>query len=1072
ERMRRDDGRLAVDHFNLSITRPDGTAVPLHGHATPLHTPDGNAYGTQVLLYDMTSSRRAEQDLWSAQQRLLNAIEYLPDATFIIDTDGRIIAWNRAIEEMTGVPAAEMIGKGNYEYAVPFYGARRKILIDLIFETDEVIATNYAHIFHEKDTLIAETSLPRPKGQPKILMGKASPLYDRQGEVVGAIESIRDITGLRKAEEAAAHTRKDWETIFRAIGHPVIVLDAENRIIDANDAMLRVSGLTQDQLRTKHCYEVFHAPGTDRPPASCPFERIRSGENPAPSDAEIEALGGYYHISCTPVFDANGRLEKVIHIAMDITERRKAQDEIRAAYEHIAASEEELRGQFDTLVQNEQQIRESEAKYRELADLLPQVVFEMDMQMRITYANRSALSTFGMTEKDLAAGITALQVFDPRDHERIKENTRKVIEGIPYDDHEYSAVRKDKSTFPVLVYSSPVFRSGRPAGLRGVMIDISARKKIEADLRQSEATLSGLFRVAPVGILMVRDRILMRVNEKICSISGYNMSELVGKNARFLYASDKDYEYVGSVRYSKDNIYGLDAVETNWVRKDGTVRTVLLSGTPLDQACPEGEWIVVVLDITGEKQLEKEIRLRQQQIDTHLQNLPLGIFRAVPGPNGRMVMANAVIARLHGYESVGEFMQAPLENLYANPDDRKVLVLRVLKEGTVSGFEVQLKRKNGDLFWAAISAVAVPGPDGKAAFLDGFVTDITPRRRMEEEIRHKQQQLDNLMQNLPAGVFRTTTHKPGRRIMVNPILAQMFGYDSVEEFLKSSLDDSYVDHKDREEIITRLIRDGAITNAEVRFRRKDGEMFWASMSAVAVPGPDGAPEYLDGILTDITARKRAEDALHEANRRFKLLNSMTRHDIRNQLTALRGFVEVALKKEPDTDMEHYLKKIQAIAQTISTQIEFTRAYQELGINVPGWARLETVIAGTAAPVNVQYSTSCSRYEIFADPMLERVFFNLFDNAARHGKHVTTITIDCQEDAGALLISVEDDGTGVPQEQKEKIFERGFGKNTGLGLFLVKEILAITGIRIRENGIPGKGARFEMTVPAGAYRRVS
>jgi signal transduction histidine kinase len=102
-------------------------------------------------------------------------------------------------------------------------------------------------------------------------------------------------------------------------------------------------------------------------------------------------------------------------------------------------------------------------------------------------------------------------------------------------------------------------------------------------------------------------------------------------------------------------------------------------------------------------------------------------------------------------------------------------------------------------------------------------------------------------------------------------------------------------------------------------------------------------------------------------------------------------------------------------------------------------------------------------------MLEKVFFNLFDNAVRHGKKVTTITVSCRQEPDGLIVIVEDNGTGIPAEDKEKIFERGFGKNTGYGLFLVKEILTITGITIRETGIFGEGARFEMLVPKNASR---
>jgi PAS domain S-box-containing protein len=286
--------------------------------------------------------RHAEFSLIESEKRLTDIINFLPDATFAIDRSGKVIAWNRAIEEMTGIPAADMLGKGEYEYAIPFYKTRRPILIDLIFEPDEQIEKNYAHIVHEKDMLVADTTLPRPKGRTVTLIGKASPLYNRQGEIVGAIESIRDITQLKEAEEGMVHAQKDWETIFRAIGHPAIVLNANNEIIDANDAALTVTGNSMEQLKGKHCYDVFHGKEALRPPEGCPFEQLKKTGTTETAEMEMETLNGFYHVSCTPVCDTAGKLEKVIHIAMDVTARRQTQDELRAAYEQITASEEEL----------------------------------------------------------------------------------------------------------------------------------------------------------------------------------------------------------------------------------------------------------------------------------------------------------------------------------------------------------------------------------------------------------------------------------------------------------------------------------------------------------------------------------------------------------------------------------------------------------------------------------------------------------------------------------------------------------------------------------------------------------
>ncbi|MEI7858101.1 MAG: ATP-binding protein, partial [Methanomicrobiales archaeon] len=139
------------------------------------------------------------------------------------------------------------------------------------------------------------------------------------------------------------------------------------------------------------------------------------------------------------------------------------------------------------------------------------------------------------------------------------------------------------------------------------------------------------------------------------------------------------------------------------------------------------------------------------------------------------------------------------------------------------------------------------------------------------------------------------------------------------------------------------------------------------------------------------------------------------------------------------------------------------------IFVTGFIPSPTFSRGYESRVPVKLSGTCRSTEILADSMLERVFFNLFDNSVRHGGRVTGITVRCEREPDEILVIVEDNGTGVPASDKEKIFGRGFGKNTGLGLFLVREILSITGITIKETGVYGKGARFEITVPKGMYR---
>lgn len=162
-----------------------------------------NAAG-EVLYYegfaeDITKRKRAEQALKESERYLAEIIDFLPDATFVVDTAGRILVWNRAMEDMSGVKAEDVIGKGNYEYALPFYGERKPMLVDLLSHPDPVLESQYAVFERKKDSLIAEGSLDAG-GKRHFLLAKAASLYDNDGNIVGAIESIRDITQHKRAE--------------------------------------------------------------------------------------------------------------------------------------------------------------------------------------------------------------------------------------------------------------------------------------------------------------------------------------------------------------------------------------------------------------------------------------------------------------------------------------------------------------------------------------------------------------------------------------------------------------------------------------------------------------------------------------------------------------------------------------------------------------------------------------------------------------------------------------------------------------------------------------------------------
>jgi PAS domain S-box-containing protein len=241
------------------------------------------------------------------------------------------------------------------------------------------------------------------------------------------------------------------------------------------------------------------------------------------------------------------------------------------------------------------------------------------------------------------------------------------------------------------------------------------------------------------------------------------------------------------------------------------------------------------------------------------------------------------------------------------------------------------------------------------------------------------------------------------------------------------------------------------------------------------------------FLIDITERKALEDllraraeellqnatALRLANRKLNLLSSITRHDINNQLTGLKFFIDVLEPEQRTPELTDYCRQAATSVDQIAAMIRFTREYEEIGITAPAWQDCRA-IADTAAheapPGKVVIKNDIpAGMQVFADPLVVKVFYNLLDNAVRYGQKITAIRFSLLEHDGRAVIVCEDDGVGVPAGDKERIFEKGFGKNTGLGLALSREILDITGITITETGTPGAGARFEIAVPKSQVR---
>lgn len=261
-----------------------------------------------------------------------------------------------------------------------------------------------------------------------------------------------------------------------------------------------------------------------------------------------------------------------------------------------------------------------------------------------------------------------------------------------------------------------------------------------------------------------------------------------------------------------------------------------------------------------------------------------------------------------------------------------------------------------------------------------------------------------------------------------------------------------------------------LPKSPMRILTRQGEILCHGCRSIAIEW-DGRAAVLN-FLPESPGQDRAETELALANRKINLLNDLTRHDIANRLTVLRGRLKRVRKRIRDPDIIRQIEEVDNAGRDIFNLLEMARMYQEMGIISPQWFNLHSILDYgriLAEAPDLKVSVDTRDLEIYADPLCPRVFENIMENSLRHGNGVSEIRVATREADNGLVIILEDNGSGIPDEDKERIFRQGVGKHTGMGLFLSREILSITGITIRETGRTGKGARFEITVPRGLFR---
>jgi PAS domain S-box-containing protein len=483
--------------------------------------------------------------------------------------------------------------------------------------------------------------------------------------------------------------------------------------------------------------------------------------------------------------------------------------------------------------------------------------------------------------------------------------------------------------------------------------------------------------------------------------------------------------------------------------------------------------IEVIRDISENKKAEQDLKESEAQYRSLFEHAPDAILLL---EEGRFISCNTRAAEIFGCTTKEEMLErsfidfSPLMQPDQTSSEQKGLEkISAAARGIPQFFEWLFTRQDGTPFFSEVTLSQLT-IDGKM-LLQAIVRDVSHRKEAEEMLRNSERTYRDVVENETELISRFLPD--GTHIFVNEAYCRYFN-KSRDDIIGRKLFPRIPqeEHRMIRDHFASLTREHPSASHTHRIIMPDGSMRWQRWSDRAIFDKNGKIVEYQSVGRDVTENKQMEEALALACQKMNLLSSITRHDILNQLTVLSGYLALSEEFTSDEKLLSFIKKEEIATERINQQIAFTKEYQDIGVHTPLWQNVHDVIVNAAnlldlSPVSVQISFN--NIEVYADPLLGKVFYNLLENAVRHGEKTTTIRFSSCLSGTRMTIICEDDGVGIDKEIKKHLFERGYGKYHGYGLFLIREILAITKISIDECGEPGGGARFEITVPKDMYR---
>lgn len=781
---------------------------------------------------DLTEYKRAKEALQQSEERYQTIFNKSPDYIYLTDTEGKILDANEALLEKVGLSLEEF----KKIDLISFYAG------DNIDDIYEVISK----ILDGQEVKELEVRVKIPQNKFLDLEINCIPLKEN-GKVTKVINLARDITERKLAQEKIRQQNELLSSTLESLTHPFYVINAKDYSIEIANSAAQPKGRPENMTcyslthnRTKRCSTKNHP---------CPIEEIKRKKVPITVEHihyDKDGNKRNIEVNAYPIFDSKGNVEKIIEYSLDITERKRA----------------------------EEGLKESEEQFRNLTDLLPEGVFEIDLNGNFTFANKKALEMSGYTRSELESGLNAFQMFIPDEQKHVKKNISRILTGRDIGSQEYIAIKKDGTKYPVLIHSNAIFQDNKPKGLRGIIIDITERKKVEEALRTSEEKLRRIFESVTDGIVITDlDGNIIEVNEKGIELGGHrSKNELIGKNSIESIASyDQERALDNMMELFEKKVVG--TAEFNLLKADGSEYPTEISANVLkdDLGNPVG-FVSVIRDITERKRADKVLRKSEEKYRSLVEEISDVIFSV--DKNGIITYMSPAVESLTGYKKSEIIGQPFFKFLYKEDLTRVKDGFKDTLSGNPKPNEYRGVKKSGEIYWIRTYSQPII-EDGKIIGARGLIADITERKLAEEAVHESENRYRSLFEKSSASI--TLVDQAGIVIDCNESTEKLIGYSKVEIIGKSFQNLMTLDPKDLPKLMEKfqkLLQGQDIEPYELEIIRKDGKRRWIIVRNSLLKKDDNVVGF-QIISTDITERKHAEMALENKLRESEHLYQLS-----------------------------------------------------------------------------------------------------------------------------------------------------------------------------------------------------